>query len=150
MKSSERHHSLLLIGRCISWYREVSQSHSQSQSRREEKSGKDWSCTDCYVKMNTQCLVRVDVRPEATLHAIDEGEHAVGIGKVDEGVPNVAAGLEIDLETQEVVGAERELVVLVDAVDGRPENHGEAMEALVVHQVVESLCDRRALNNELV
>jgi hypothetical protein len=146
MKSSERHHSLLLIGRCISWYIDV----LQSKSRREEKSGKDWSCTDCYVKMNTQCLVRVEVRPEATLHAIDEGADAVGIGEFNEGVPNVAPGLEVDLEIQEVVGAERELAVLVDAVDGRLENHGEVMEALVVYQIVKSLCDRRAFDNELV
>lgn len=60
---------------------------------------------DCRVR-DLGGLVGVETGPEATLDAIDEHEHTVRIGKVDEGVANVAAGLEINPQIYEIVGAE--------------------------------------------
>lgn len=55
-------------------------------------------------------LVGVEAGPESTLNTIDEGEHAIGVGEVDEGVANVAARLEVYAEVHEVVSAEADFV----------------------------------------
>lgn len=41
-------------------------------------------------------LVRLESWPETTLDAVDEHQHAVRVGKVDEGIAHVAAGVEIN------------------------------------------------------
>lgn len=55
-------------------------------------------------------LVGVETGPESALDTIDEGEHAIGVGEVDEGVANVAARLEVYAKVHEVVSAEADFV----------------------------------------
>ena len=52
----------------------------------------------------------VKARPRTTLNAIDECNHAMNIGEVDEGIADIARGLEVDAEVDEVVGAEADIV----------------------------------------
>jgi hypothetical protein len=49
-------------------------------------------------------------KPATALDAVDESDHATDVGKVNEGIAYVAAGLEVDTEVHEVVGAEADLV----------------------------------------
>ncbi len=51
-------------------------------------------------------LVRVEAGPEAMFDAVEELDHAVGVGEVDEGITDVAARLEVYAKVEEVVCAE--------------------------------------------
>jgi hypothetical protein len=55
-------------------------------------------------------LGRTVAKPATALDAVNESDHATDVGKVDEGIAHVAAGLEVDTEVHEVVGAEADLV----------------------------------------
>lgn len=55
-------------------------------------------------------LLGVETGPESTLDAVNERQHAVGIGEVDEGVTNVAARLEVNAKVHEVVCAEADVI----------------------------------------
>lgn len=55
-------------------------------------------------------LGRTEADPATTLDAIDERDHAMNIGEVDEGVAYVAAGLEVNAKVHEVVSAEADIV----------------------------------------
>ena len=52
----------------------------------------------------------MEADPGATLETVDEGDHAVDIGEVDEGIANVAGGLEVDAKVHEVVSTEADIV----------------------------------------
>lgn len=55
-------------------------------------------------------LGRTEAIPATTLKTVDEGDHAVDIGEVDEGIAHIAARLEVDTKVQEVVGTKADVI----------------------------------------
>jgi hypothetical protein len=70
---------------------------------------KSLTTLDCGVR-DLSVLAGAEARPRATLQTIEQGDHAIGVGEVDEGIAHVAARLEIYAEVQEVVCAEADIV----------------------------------------
>lgn len=55
-------------------------------------------------------LGRSITNPATTLELVDEGDHTMDVGEVDEGITNVACRLEVDAQVHEVVGTEASIV----------------------------------------
>jgi hypothetical protein len=62
-------------------------------------------------------LVGAVSEPAATLNVVDESDHSVDVGEVDEGVANIAARLEVNAKVHEVVGAKA--LLIEDSLEGR-------------------------------
>jgi hypothetical protein len=62
-------------------------------------------------------LVGTITNPGATLDVVDQVDHAVDVGEVDEGITDVATGLEVNAKVHEVVGTKALLVE--DGLEGQ-------------------------------